>query len=181
MGAVERSTRDTWEANPNQKKYDLCYYGAILPWVHGDVLDIGSGTGMLDLEMAKKSDVKSILAVDKLAPYERLQDPKIEHIQRDITDGLNLDKQFDTIVSSEFIEHISEQELDKLLSEVYFLLKDGGVFVGSTPNSGTHSGNPYHIKEYSVGELEAKLKRYFPVADAEALDHCITFFKCSLS
>jgi ubiquinone/menaquinone biosynthesis C-methylase UbiE/glycosyltransferase involved in cell wall biosynthesis len=75
------------------------------------------------------------------------------------------DDSFEAIVSIETLEHLMEH--DKFLEECKRVLKDGGVFICSTPNkqvSAYVAGkpvNPYHINEVSLAELENLLNRYF--------------------
>jgi 2-polyprenyl-3-methyl-5-hydroxy-6-metoxy-1,4-benzoquinol methylase len=68
-------------------------------------------------------------------------------------------KSFDVVVCLEGIEHVSEQVGDKFLNECKRVLKNGGLLILSSPYpvKGSHSGNPYHIKEYTVEEIEEKL------------------------
>jgi hypothetical protein len=74
------------------------------------------------------------------------------------------EKKFDLITCFEGIEHISEHE--RFLSEVKRLLKDDGLFIGSTPNKlvlsdelGFH--NPFHQKELYFDEFRTLFNRYF--------------------
>ncbi len=75
------------------------------------------------------------------------------------------DRIADIVVSFETIEHLPHPE--KFLSEVYRLLKRGGIFIISTPNRETSFGdNPYHMKEFTLQELDTLLtdfstKKYF--------------------
>jgi 2-polyprenyl-3-methyl-5-hydroxy-6-metoxy-1,4-benzoquinol methylase len=71
------------------------------------------------------------------------------------------EKKFDLITCFEGIEHISEHE--RFLSEVKRLLKDDGLFIGSTPNKLVYrdepgSSNPFHQKELYFDELRTLLK-----------------------
>jgi 2-polyprenyl-3-methyl-5-hydroxy-6-metoxy-1,4-benzoquinol methylase len=71
------------------------------------------------------------------------------------------EKKFDLIACFEGIEHISERE--RFLCEVKRLLKNDGLFIGSTPNKLVHSDepglhNPFHQKKLNFNELRTLLK-----------------------
>ncbi|MCK3683746.1 class I SAM-dependent methyltransferase [Maribellus sp. YY47] len=69
------------------------------------------------------------------------------------------EESFDTIVCLEGFEHVSEEIGDRFLIEASRVLKSKGTLVLSSPYPivGTHSGNPYHIKEYRPEEVREKL------------------------
>jgi ubiquinone/menaquinone biosynthesis C-methylase UbiE len=67
---------------------------------------------------------------------------------------------FDLVVSFETIEHLKNTE--KYLAEILRVLKPEGIFLVSTPNREVFGQkNPYHLHEFTRGEFEAALKRYF--------------------
>lgn len=73
---------------------------------------------------------------------------------------------FDVVISFELIEHLPDAE--KYLAEVKRVLKSDGIFVVSTPNTEIYSehrageANPFHVREWNLGEFTALLNRYFP-------------------
>lgn len=76
------------------------------------------------------------------------------------------DNSVDLVWSGESIEHVSEEDADRVIAEARRVLKPGGYFCLDTPNravtrllspdSWTH---PEHYKEYEVEELVRKLER----------------------
>lgn len=73
-----------------------------------------------------------------------------------------LDASFDTVVSFETIEHLSD--IDAYLQEVARVLVPGGVFVVSTPcvkRTTRQPRNLHHMIEFSAKDFEGLLKRYF--------------------
>ncbi len=69
---------------------------------------------------------------------------------------------FDVVVSLETIEHVESGPA--LVAEIARLLRPGGVCVLSTPNRlATGQHNPYHVREYSLPELESMLAGSFVV------------------
>jgi SAM-dependent methyltransferase len=76
---------------------------------------------------------------------------------------------FDLYVSFETLEHVEDDRA--LVREAFRVLAPGGRFLCSTPNRDLLSPglslrdrprNPYHVREYSIGELEALLASVFP-------------------
>jgi len=171
--AHERSTEITHKENPNQERYDWAYYNALMPYIAGNVLDIGAGAGMFVKEYLKKDEVKQILCVDKY--IEQLQGlDKVEAvIEWQAGNEIGYNNYFDTVVSTEFIEHIEREQLEPLLENINKVLKDGGVFVGSTPNKQVPTTNPYHLYEYTLPELTEIFKKYF--SDVKTWDTNVDF------
>lgn len=146
--------------NPLHQRLLKAYHVAI-PYVHGDMLELGCGEGRgVDL-LADKTN--SYLALDKIPDViNRLavKYPDYEFRQA-VFPPVNLpDAQFDTIVSFQVIEHIQDDHL--FLKEIARLLKPGGKALISTPNiKMTLSRNPWHIREYTADQLAAICKQHF--------------------
>lgn len=70
---------------------------------------------------------------------------------------------FDVYVSFETLEHLELERVSAYFSEAYRVLKSGGQFIISTPNSETRKNikNPFHIKEYCFTEFKDLLNKYF--------------------
>jgi SAM-dependent methyltransferase len=70
---------------------------------------------------------------------------------------------FDLVYSGQTIEHVSESDADKVLSEVHRVLRPGGHFALDTPNGAVcrlqqaEFIDPDHEVEYTHGEMSAKL------------------------
>jgi len=76
------------------------------------------------------------------------------------------DASIDLVVSGESIEHVAEEEADRVCREAFRVLKAGGHFCLDTPNarvtriqSPDNLIHPEHKKEYYVSELKDKLAR----------------------
>ena len=99
------------------------------------VLDLGCGTGRLSIQISKK--VKEVVGVDfskemlNIAKEKSKQISNIYYKYLAITKKLPFkDKSFDKILSILVVNHI--KRLDKLLKEIYRLLKPRGIFVFDT-------------------------------------------------
>lgn len=162
--AKERCNEELHKQDPKMKKYDWAYYEQLMPYIKGEVLDIGCGAGMFTKEYAKKDEVVSVFAIDKYIDEMPTDNPKIISDKFIIPDELGVNEQsakFDTIVSTEFIEHIEREKLDELLKFVKGSLNPDGLFVGSTPNKIAPTKNPFHLYEYTLNELLSIFREYF--------------------
>jgi len=77
------------------------------------------------------------------------------------------DASVDLVVSGQSIEHVTEEEADRVCGEAFRVLKPGGHFCLDTPNarvtriqSPGSLIHPEHKKEYLVSELKDKLVRH---------------------
>jgi len=86
-----------------------------------------------------------------------------------LSDGIRLpfkDNRFDLVVSFQVIEHIDDY--DSYLTEIKRVLADTGKVLFTTPNArirldpGMKPLYPFHVREFSAGELQKLLQRYFP-------------------
>lgn len=166
--AKERCTKLIHIEDPRMRVYDWAYYKQLMPLIHGDVLDVGCGAGIFIEHYSKDSTVKSVLAIDKY-----LQDipelPKVETKEWMSPEKIPTRKKFNTIVSTEFVEHIKREEFEPLLIQINKLLKKDGIFIGSTPNKIAPTTNPYHLYEYTLAELLSIMRKYF--SEVEAWDN----------
>ena len=76
------------------------------------------------------------------------------------------DAGFDIIVSVEVLEHVEEDE--RFVSEVFRVLKPGGIFLMTTPNGDwVENKNPDHKRHYKKKELNALLNKFFQEVSVE--------------
>lgn len=134
-----------------------------------DVLDVGCGTGYGSHLFATKG-ARSVLAIDfsdEAIAYARshFSHPGLKYKQMDAQKITSRDSSFNTIFSSENIEHLQEPE--QCVVHLRRVLKDGGVLVMGTPNKEYFSpgmeatSNEFHPHEFYYEDLEAMLKRHF--------------------
>jgi len=154
------------------------------------VLDLCCGTGWTSNELSKVA--VSVNAVDY--SRESIDSAKNKYPKGNLffkkMNALSLnfsDQSFDTVVSMEAIEHFSEIDGKKYLSEVERVLKKGGVFVGSTPQVETKNPlkilalkkiDPYHLHLYSIKMLKSLLLDYFDHVEIESQPEEWMLFKC---
>lgn len=158
--AAERSTKQTHQDNIDQLIYDESYYHALRDSIMGNVLDIGSGALMYVKRYINNPSVKKVTAIDKYK--EDYEANKLKTLYWTCPQPLPRGE-YDTIVSTEFIEHIERDQLEPLLEQIKDRLATNGKFVGSTPNKKVPTTNPYHLYEYTLDELKEILEQYFKV------------------
>lgn len=130
-----------------------------------DVLDVACGAGYGAAYLAEQA--KNVVGVD-------LSDETIDHARRRyalvnvafrVGDAERLsdpDATYDVVCSFETIEHVSDPE--QALSEFARVLRQNGALLVSTPKAPltTHSpANPFHRIEWSAGDFQSLLERFF--------------------
>ncbi len=154
----------------------------LVPRARGRVLDIGCGRGYLTRRVAENPAVKEVVGIDKIDEFVS-QHPKIKYISEDLPPRGDFPGKFDTIVASEFVEHISEKAHREILAKVARALApgtSGGIYLGSTPHNPTNfktfSGSRWHVREYNERDLENVLREFFSRVTITALpEHCLVW------
>ncbi|WP_258102581.1 class I SAM-dependent methyltransferase [Marinoscillum sp. MHG1-6] len=146
--------------NPIHQRLLKAYHVAI-PFIQGDLLELGCGEGRGVELLAPKAT--SYLGLDKIqGVIDHLSEKYPQYqFESSVFPPFKLpDNSFDTIVTFQVIEHIKEDAL--FLEEIHRVLKPGGTALISTPNNKqTLSRNPWHEREYIAEELTALASKYF--------------------
>lgn len=149
---------------------------ATVPHAHGNVLEVGCGNGNITRWLAKKDNVKGILAMDisqfaldELKSYHYENSEKIKCVCSPIADFTpDPGEKFDTVMLSEVIEHISlEVELEFLEKIRANLNKNiiikninyGSSYVVSTPIG--FMADPTHCRGFSREEFALHMEKYY--------------------
>src|SRR5438046_10277452 len=95
---------------------------------------------------------------------ERRTGAKTRLVHSDATRLTLANNAIDLVVSFETIEHVPDARA--LVFEIRRVLKPGGRLVLSTPNRAfgppeRHTGNPFHIREFTPDELRALVAEPF--------------------
>src|SRR5258706_9528282 len=132
-------------------------------FIRGDVLEVGCGEGRgIDWIIAL---AKSFTAIDKIGPV--IEGLKKKYPSAKFLTGrippltVFQDQAFDCVVSFQVIEHIQDDRL--FMNEIFRVLKPGGTALLTTPNRiRSLTRNPWHVREYTAGELTALANTMFP-------------------
>src|SRR5688572_16946056 len=118
------------------------------------ILDFGCGRGWISNLLSKYGTVTGIDLADEAIKSAKLKYPGIEFISVNAASenhGELINRTFDIVVSSEVIEHVSDQKA--YYSNLSRYVKKGGMLVLTTPN-----GKWY--KEWFAGERESYKQPY---------------------
>ena len=147
----------------------LARYAFAAGFVKGKVvLDVASGCGYGSSYLSDKG-ARAVIGGDILA--EQIEAAQkyygregVEFLLLDATRLPFADNSFDAVVSMETIEHLEQYQ--DYLSECKRVLKEGGLFICSTPLKyhdipEPAKPNPYHAHEFYIDEFQELLSRFF--------------------
>ncbi len=130
-------------------------------------IDCASGTGYGADILYKLGRAKKVygLEINKEA-YEYAKkyyaSKNVDFVNGSILDIPFKDNTFDVFTSFETIEHVENEDLQ--LSEVRRVLKNGGLYILSTPNDWNNDKiNPYHVRRYNYNSLKNTLSKSFEI------------------
>jgi SAM-dependent methyltransferase len=164
MSAPERIVPDETERGIvalHAKRYEFA-----LPFcADKDVLDAGCGVGYGSAILAHVA--RRVVGVDRSREAiayarRRYSSPNLEFSVDDLLELAQPDDAFDVVCAFESIEHLPEPEAH--LAHVVRVLRDEGVYIGSTPRVDRTTlapENPHHSIEFSRESFERLLRRYF--------------------
>lgn len=153
--ASEITSEEHIADNPIHQRLLKAYHEAV-PYVKGDLLEIGCGEGRGVELLAPLA--KSYSAIDKIAEIEatiRKKYPAVHFYNMNVPPFTGIaDESMDTVVTFQVIEHIQDDQY--FLKEIHRVLRPGGIAVVSTPNiSLSLTRNPWHIREYTADQFTA--------------------------
>lgn len=143
-------------------------YALAATLVHGRVLDLGCGAGYGLALLGRRADRVFALDVDPASlAYARTAygGAGFAAAAADARQIPFVAGAFDWVVCFETLEHVENGE--RLVAEAARVLRDGGVFVVSSPNRGEYArtfpghSNPFHRHEYEPEELEQLVRGHF--------------------
>lgn len=150
------------------------------------VLDIGSGAGYGAAELSHSA--RSITGIDLAQDAVRYacdhyKLPNTHFVRASATALPFRDQSFELATAFEVIEHLSDWS--RLLAEARRVLRPGGVFLVSTPNtlyyaeSRSRDGpNPFHVHEFDFAEFRDALSEYFPAVSILLQNRLESFSFC---
>jgi 2-polyprenyl-3-methyl-5-hydroxy-6-metoxy-1,4-benzoquinol methylase len=130
------------------------------------IADIGCGVGVLLRRIIKEIPNTEIYGIDiskKAIDLFKRTEPRFQGFVGNFP-VINpfKEKYFDVVIATEFIEHVSDEHLHKFLIESKKILKDGGLFICSTPNNCMPKNVcAEHEQDFTEEELNKLLKQYY--------------------
>lgn len=131
-----------------------------------DVLDIACGDGYGSNLMAQRA--RRVIGVDVSAATVAAAASRYRHERLEFkvgaADAVPLPASaIDLVVSFETLEHHDQH--DAMLGEIKRVLRPGGALLMSTPDRAVYGrrdpANPFHVRELTLEEFEALLRRHF--------------------
>lgn len=150
------------ESELNEKRKHIFYcWPKLKKNVTGSVLDVGAGQGHVTDRLTKENPrVKKVLVIDT-GKYHKGQLVSrgylfVDH-NIDTYPYLTTKERFDTVVSTDVVEHLLSPYLHLL--ECHRLLKDGGKLILVTPDAKEKNISRVHLNYFTARGLETSLKR----------------------
>jgi len=159
---TDRTSYQEWyDINPTDIKVTVDYNRILwlLPFVHGDVLEIGCHRGYVTAIIRGLNTVQSIDAIDITDKYIEAAQDNLSTTQSTIPVNLskayiedfdNGGRLYDTILLLEVLEHVLSSSL--VLEKCLRLLKPGGRLLISVPENGAFPEED-HLREYTASIL----------------------------
>jgi 2-polyprenyl-3-methyl-5-hydroxy-6-metoxy-1,4-benzoquinol methylase len=130
------------------------------------VLDAGCGDGFGTQILADvATDVVGLDRSGEAIAFCRStwRKPNLSFLEGDLTTPGSVSERFDLVLNFQVIEHIHIEDVEPFLSALRARLAPGGRLLLTTPNRlRSFSDNPYHVREYTAGELKTLLTCVFP-------------------
>jgi len=118
-----------------------------------NILDLGCGRGWLTNLLSKYGEIKGIEPVESVVNYAKKLFPTIDFVVGTSKDLLNDKNKYDLIVSSEVIEHISNDKKDDFINDIDELLNEKGFLILTTPRKEAQKDwNKYISSEQPIEE-----------------------------
>lgn len=159
MKKMQTAERVSTEASDNYVfQRSLLAYRHAAAMVHGDVLEIGTGTGYGIQLLAPHA--RRFITVDKSMPRSVRQNARTDFYLMEVPPIGFESGSFDCVVCFQVIEHIAGDI--EFVREVVRVLRPGGRFIVTTPNAPMSlTRNPWHVREYNADELRNLLECHF--------------------
>lgn len=136
--------------------------------VSGKVLEIGTGSGYgVDIIAPHATQ---FVTIDKYQSGVQREAPgNVTFLQMNIPPLKDIpSNEFDFVITFQVIEHIPKDDL--FLKEIYRVLKNNGKLIVTTPNKKMSiTRNPWHVREYSIRELEQLMLRFFQSVETKGV------------
>lgn len=129
------------------------------------IIDVGCGYGIHTMRFAKKYPGKAFIGVDiadKVVDkaFEMSKDAGLQNIGFQSMEGEKIkfpSEFFDVAFCFEVLEHV--YDVDIVLKEIFRVIRNGGVFVGSVPANEKADGG-LHVRQFDKNSLIELLEKY---------------------
>lgn len=131
--------------------YSIATENLVFPNTQVKILDLGAGTGLLSQKVLERYPTAEITLVDlseKMLAVARERFADLETIHFSLKDytQLELNNEYDAIISSLSIHHLNDENKQRLYQQAFKGLKAGGCFINADQ---VLANNPYLEELYS--------------------------------
>lgn len=164
-GSQKNIVTERYMPGDDQDEYFESYAKELVKLCKGKVIDIGCGFGYLTNRIANSEDVIHVTGTDKVTIRAEAH-PKIFYWKINTEQLITSETQmFDTILSTEHIEHLNQSAQEKLLVWIKEKLNPDGIFIGSMPTpDDPKNPDKFHFKTYTMDKWMAVLDENFTEA-----------------
>lgn len=122
------------------------------------VLDLGCGVGQYTSYFLDKGyEVVSTDISSKALDYLKNKYPNVEIVLQDMTETFKFnDNEFDIVFANLSIHFFSEEDTNKLIKEIYRILKTNGLFIGSVNSVSAYEFIKDHVTEIEKNYYNSK-------------------------
>lgn len=186
---IDMSERIIPDGSASSKERHLLYLRSLFAYEFASsyiesssrVLEVGYGDGYGTVYLARKLPTCQFFAIDLAASLSDISTKKyaLDNCHFVTYDGNRIpyeSSSFNVIVSFQVIEHV--ENVDAYLHEMIRVLKPDGKIIISTPNrvhrlaEGQKPWNRFHLREYSVKQLQSVLETCFQHVDLYSTQAC---------
>ena len=168
------------QAIPNMDIYYNTVVNLTKNYSDPKILDLGAGTGILTELLYKQHPNSDITLVDLSTEMlniakNKFNDKNFKYIEADYLTH-NFDKDYDIIVSSLSIHHLTDEEKKVLYKRIYNFLRTGGVFINADQVCGAteyteeiyKKEDASHLNRQNIPEKEKDILRQRRLLDKPA-------------
>ena len=177
------NTKDNWDAFHDNFKGLLNYppkfkyiSQELLTIPNAKVLEIGCGYGLLLKQIKKDHPDYQIEGMDfsKVA-VDVINSNGILAKEGTIPDDLKNYSDYDVVIGTELLEHLSEENRIKTLEEVYRILKNGGKAIFTVPdNIMPPRDEPFHLTCFTKNTFKSLLSQVFDICGVVQRDFLVS-------
>ena len=149
-------------------KFQYCANKYILPLLEkGNMIDLACGSG----ELIRAARVKGIRAIGlDINPLYH------SYIIHDLNNLLSFDTEsFNQVTCVDSMEHV--KNITQLLNEVYRILKKGGIFIFSIPNTKFYRHSEHHVSYFTYKLIKQFISQTFFKIEKEIFFYFIPYLK----
>lgn len=148
-GYAASNPDDAVSARVRRENYHRQFREMLPPCKDAKILDLGCGSGFL-VEFLKEDGYADVTGVDaSKEQVARAQQKGLPVLHGDAVHYLTQSDRYDVIFNTDFIEHLTKDEIVDFLTRIRKALKPGGYVVIQTPNASSIYGMTARYQDFT--------------------------------